>query len=259
MVMPLDDRLEPTAPNGLRVRPFGTCVEDLAIDLASDDRPRAVTDVLAACVLPARDVEFYWDLPISSRTGCLLILAALDGAAAVDVEFRCPDCGEPLEISLTIDELLDQERSAVDRVTLVSDAGTVTELRRPTGRDQAIWAAGAFADAGAVRQAMASRLSDTGVALDDAALDRLERALDEADPLLRAAVDTSCPECGHVSEHDVDLTEYALGRLRRAQDSLLETVHLLASRYHWSEAEILAMPPWRRRRYVAMLERETRP
>jgi hypothetical protein len=244
------------APDGMGLRPFGTSLEDLEVDLTSEDRVRVVTDVLAACGPPGRDLEFYWDLPVSARTAGLLGLAALDGADAIDVELRCPDCSQPLEISLGVDELLDREGSAIDRLTLVAESGVVMELRRPTGRDQATWAATAFTDERAWRQAAASRICDGTGALDDEMLDRIERALDEADPLLRAAVETACPDCGAVSQQDVDLIACALERLRRAQHIAIETVHQMASHYHWSEAEILAMPPWRRERYLSLLARE---
>lgn len=261
------ERITPPAPlrrqfsgeariGGMYLRPFGTALEDLQIDLDSDDRVRVVTDVLVACACPDRDADFYWDLPISARTAGLLGLIALDGADAVDVGFHCQECSAPLEISLDVEELLDRERSALDRLTLVGENGAVTELRRPTGRDQAVWAAAAFADDRAWRQAAASRICDGTAVLDDERLGRIEQALDEADPLLRADVETTCPDCGAISRHDVDLVACALERLRRAQQAAIETVHQMASRYHWSEADILAMPPWRRERYLSLLARE---
>jgi hypothetical protein len=38
--------------------------------------------------------------------------------------------------------------------------------------------------------------------------------------------------------------------VRRRVDELLEEIHLLASRYHWSEKEILEVPESRRRVYI---------
>jgi hypothetical protein len=39
-------------------------------------------------------------------------------------------------------------------------------------------------------------------------------------------------------------------------DRLLEEVHSIARAYHWSEAEILALPLPRRRRYLDLLQGE---
>jgi hypothetical protein len=240
----------------LRLRRFGTCFEDLEVDLQSVDRPCVITNVLAACTMPGRDADFFWDLPVSKRTECLLLLAGLGGAGDVDAEYHCPECRQTLEVSLTLDELLAVDGSLSEPVSLVGDDGAVTSLRRPTGRDQAGWAAKEFADERALHADMASCLAG-GAVFDEAQVTRIEQALDEADPLLRGAVEASCPECGCVSQHEVDLAGFALAQLRRAQDALIQTVHLLASRYHWSEAEILATPPWRRARYTALLERES--
>ena len=62
----------------------------------------------------------------------------------------------------------------------------------------------------------------------------------------------SCGECGELNEYDIDLTETALGMLNRAQKQLVITVHQLASHYHWSEAEIFAVPDWRRQQYLEL-------
>ena len=255
--------MEETAPypplpeaRGLRLRRFGTRLEDLEVDLSGEDRPRAITDVLVACTVPGRDAGFYWDLPVGKRVECLLVLAALDGAGEIGAGFRC-ECGQSLEITLTIDELLAAGRAAPDPVA-VTDGEAMYRVRRPTARDQAAWAAGEYEDEEELRRGMAARLAEPGAEWDAAALHRIEEALDAADPLLRAAVEATCPDCGRTSEHEMDLPGFALARLARAQDVLLETVHLLASRYHWSEAEILALPAWRRSRYVALLQRETR-
>ena len=255
--------MEETAPypplpeaRGLRLRRFGTRLEDLEVDLSGEDRPRAITDVLVVCTVPGRDAGFYWDLPVGKRVECLLVLAALDGAGEIGAGFRC-ECGQSLEVTLTIDELLAAGRAAPDPVAL-TDGEAMHRVRRPNARDQAAWAAGEYADDEEMRRAIAVRLAEPGAEWDAAALHRMEGALDAAEPLVRATVEAACPDCGRTSEHEMDLAGFVLARLARAQDALLETVHLLASRYHWSEAEILALPAWRRSRYVALLQRETR-
>ena len=43
---------------------------------------------------------------------------------------------------------------------------------------------------------------------------------------------------------------------REAQDRLIEEVHALARAYGWTEVEAMAMAPWRRARYLALIERE---
>ena len=51
----------------------------------------------------------------------------------------------------------------------------------------------------------------------------------------------------------VDVEEEALALLARAQEAFFRQVGVLASAFHWSEREILRLPEWRRRRYLALV------
>jgi hypothetical protein len=53
---------------------------------------------------------------------------------------------------------------------------------------------------------------------------------------------------------EVDLEALALVRLRAVQRKLVDAVHRLALAYHWTETEILALPSWRRERYLALID-----
>jgi hypothetical protein len=238
----------------LRLRRFGAHVDDLQVDLTAD-RPTVITDLLACCTLPDADRDLLWDLPIGKRTECLLVLAALDGAQQFDADLRCPRCRQLFEVTFTIDELLEAGRGADWTVVEVRTEGAVRRFRRPTGRDQLAWLARNYPDEAAVMAAMIASLALDDV---DVPASALEDALDEADPMVRAPVAAACPDCGCQIAHEIDLAGMALARLRRSHDSLFAAVDLLASRYHWSEAEILSLPEWRRARYVDMLQREAR-
>jgi hypothetical protein len=64
-------------------------------------------------------------------------------------------------------------------------------------------------------------------------------------------VQATCPACGIV--HDIAIDPYVFLAWPLAQD-LFHEVHLLASTYHWSELEILALPQHRRRRYLKLID-----
>ena len=93
-------------------------------------------------------------------------------------------------------------------------------------------------------------------ARDDAWADSLDRAMQEGDPLVDFRMQVNCPFCGGRESYQVDLIDHVLRRLRGIQGELVATVHRLASRYHWSEAEIFAVVPRRRERYLALIDRE---
>ena len=237
----------------LRLRRFGVQVEDLEVNFAAN-RPDLITDVLACCTLPHADRDLLWNLPVGKRIECLLSLLSLEGTRDMDADLRCSHCGLNVEVSLTLGELLESGRVANCEEVQIKVATGVRRFRRPTGRDQLTWLAQAYADEASYAAAMIESLAleDTDVPAVE-----LESALDEFDPLLRAALKVVCPDCGCEGEHELDLAGMALAQLQRAQDSLLAAVHLLASRYHWSETEIFAVPEWRRARYLKMLQPET--
>ena len=90
----------------LRMRPFGTCLDDLDVDF-NLARPVAITEVLARCAGVER--ELLWDLPVGRRTELLLALAELNGKVEYEAGMNCPECGLDVEVVLTLDEF----RSAV--------------------------------------------------------------------------------------------------------------------------------------------------
>jgi hypothetical protein len=227
----------------LEFRRFGSHAGDLQIDLTAV-RPHVMTDALAACALTEVDREALWDLSVGKRIEYLLTLT---GADEFDAELRCAACGSVFEIGLTVAELLDAAAAAGTGAIQVGDA----RFRRPAGRDQLAWLEHARTDDATLTDHIIATLAlDDG----DCPLAQLEAAFEEADPLLRAPVTAACPECGHAEEHDTDPTGMALNHLTRAQDALLAAVDALASHYHWSEAEILALPDWRRARYLQMIQ-----
>lgn len=90
---------------------------------------------------------------------------------------------------------------------------------------------------------------DTVVA-DPAVLDRLETALKEADPGAEVLLSLSCPECTHTWRALFDIATFLWDDIERTSRDLLEAVHLIASRYGWSEERILSMTTHRRNVYL---------
>ena len=88
--------------------------------------------------------------------------------------------------------------------------------------------------------------------LDPADKPAAAEALQVFDPLSCFELDVSCPTCAVQADIPVDLEAVLLSALARAQTRLIVQVDRLARRYGWSEAEILAVPDWRRRRYLAL-------
>jgi hypothetical protein len=71
-------------------------------------------------------------------------------------------------------------------------------------------------------------------------------------PSLCAELHGVCPECGAAVETTFDPLQYTLRELRDQAAFVYEEVCSIAHHYHWSEAEILALPAVRRARYAEL-------
>ncbi len=81
---------------------------------------------------------------------------------------------------------------------------------------------------------------------------RIAEAVEAADPGADLVIDVACPECGRATPAELDIASYLWTELDAwARDTLLD-VHLLATAYGWSEPDILALSPLRRRYYLEL-------
>ena len=241
-----------------RLRPFGRA-QDLELEFADEDRPALVTTLLAGCDA-ACDAEFWWAQTVGARTAALLRVLALTEEKTPELSVRLvcgePQCGQPLEVTLPIEALLaaapDDAGAAAPVPIQLADARTVA-LRRPTGLDLRAWHRTPHASRRDALAAMLDALVVEGrVAPDDEPA--VADAMATRDPLVAFAVSCACPACGAARDHPVDLEAAVLARLGAKRRALLREVHMLASRYGWTESEVLAVAPARRAQYLALIE-----
>lgn len=100
-----------------------------------------------------------------------------------------------------------------------------------------------------------ARLSLTKAVTGDGAEDRaeVEAWLEAHDPLARLEIDLTCAFCAAQWSRPFDIVAHLWTALRGHGQALLREIHLLANAYHWSEADILTLPPARRRAYLQMV------
>ncbi len=234
----------------MTARAFGA-LEDLDLDFASGDRPQLVTQLLAQC-RPDGDAAFWWAQPVSARTAALLQVTALtEQLSALAFSAVCALCEEPFEFELAVALLLAAEDDGAP--VQVELDNRLLRLRRATGNDLRHWrAARPASQEQAVQLMLDSLLLEGEVQMQDSAA--LSAAIANADPLAAFAVTCQCPACGADREVDVDLDAAALTRLHHRQRALLHDIHRIASRYGWSEAQVLAIPAPRRAQYLALIE-----
>ncbi len=254
---------------GLGFRRFGVIESDLNIDFTQSSRPHLVTQVLKCCTAIPDDLVHdeipFWGWTVGKRIACLARISGLNGRSDFTVHVECLNqaCGRGMDLEISVEELLRLQRRADRTAYLPVRIGASTlSLRKPSGSDQLRWQQGSFDDEKAALDAVIrtlvaepSAFCEEGPIPDDT-VRIIDEAMQEADPLVNVRLAVHCPHCGEENTYEIDLQETALARLHQAQVRLLEDVHRLALHYHWSEQQIISLPPWRRDQYLAFLERE---
>jgi hypothetical protein len=240
-----------------QVRAFGQVLGDIEVDPLAMPRALAAARVLAACLdadgrRPEQDELMAW--PVSRRLqGLLAVTIATRGEHWV-LTAQCsrPDCGAPMDLPLSLDDF----RREVDptEITCTLPGGCSVDVAVPTGKDQLAWLAAGDAGAGALVDRLVTLPPDVADIAPDW-LESIEAVLEQADPLTTLEIETACPECGAETSVPLDLEARCLALLAAQHPRLLDDIHALATAYHWSEREIMAIPPDRRRQYLARIDR----
>lgn len=233
-------------------RPFGAAA-DLDLDFACADRPALVTALLAQG-LPDGAGD-WWRRSVGERTAALVDLLVLtEGRRCLDLHAACaaPGCGETFGFELPLDAL---PKPLPGPVHIALDGGRSVEMRRPLGDDLRRWRSARPATRrDAVRMVLDS-LCVAG-AVEDADAEAVAVALAEVDPLVDFEVQGFCPACETATTIAVDLESLVLARLAGRQRAIEDELHRLALHYGWTEAQSLAVPPARRRRYLDRIDAE---
>ena len=168
----------------------------------------------------------------------------------------CPACAQKVEWEMDTDNLKMKQAVAADPETIEWVTGGQTlHFRAPNSADlRAI----ANVPAPEQPQALLQRcLSNNGALLEilpEAELEQLAGKLSAIDPQAELEFELNCPNCAHHWPVIFDITHYLWLELQERALRLLQEVYLLATRFGWSERDILAMSRRRRNIYLNMLQ-----
>jgi hypothetical protein len=176
----------------------------------------------------------------------------------ISADLMCPvaGCGQRIDIDFGIEQFLDHHAQAVG-VESDADCEPADEpgwfspksvegirFRLPTVADQIAVASRPDADVElAHRCIQPAEISDIDLA-------QIEAAMEVLAPSLSSDLEGHCPACGAVVTVEFDARWFCMQELRQRAAYIHQEVDLLARRYHWSEAEILALPRARRAAYA---------
>lgn len=201
-----------------------------------------------------------WDaLCVTDLDALLLLLRQMivGDLLRTDVVCSASGCGQRFDVAFRIGDYLAQHQPRKARGVEPAEepgwfhcCGTPVFFRLPRGADQIK----------IVRQPRPERelirLCVRPDTISARMLKRIESAMETLAPSLSQKLQGECPECGAEVAMYFDAQQFVLLELRDQAAFFYEDVHLLARQYHWSQAEILALPRSRRARYAEMARQE---
>jgi hypothetical protein len=172
----------------------------------------------------------------------------------------CPGCDERLELNFTArDVRLESEHETPSMLAIERDSWVVT-FRLPRSLDLA--ALDQDADTGENRRQLLHRCVITAehaggqisaAELPAEVVDAIAAKMAATDPQADIEVALKCPACSHRWRAPFDVASFLWNELNVWAIRLLREVHALACAYGWTEAEVLALSPMRRRLYLEMI------
>lgn len=172
-------------------------------------------------------------LPLGERDTRLLELHLARWGGRLELETRCPECAERLDLELEAGDLLAAETAPP------SEPG---QLRPVTSAD--LLALDPWADPETARRQLAAKI-DPG-----AEPEQIAEALAALDPRAEILLSCGCAVCNHRWSAPLDVIAVVWQKLDLEARRLLGEVHTLAAVYGWSEPQILALSPARRGFYL---------
>lgn len=220
--------------------------------------PRRALLLLGAAA-PDATPEALGQLPVGQRDDLLLRLRAAAFGPRIEATAACPQCGEKLEMAFHTDDLRSSGASASSApLTLEFEDHSLT-FRLPDSFDLVELTSVpdlAQAESALLRRCVLSARSGGRVLSPDElpapVVTALAARLAEADPQADVRLSLACPACEHRWEEPFDIVTFFWREIEAWAARILREVHTLATAYGWSEAEILALSPARRRLYLEL-------
>jgi hypothetical protein len=170
----------------------------------------------------------------------------------LECETRCPQCAERLEFAVATQSLRvaaseprhEPQPLAIDGVRIAVRAVTVADVEA---------CAGATTPEAAVQVLLTRCIEPVELAdatLDTAHLEAIEQRMAGLDPQADLRIDLACPQCARGWSEPFDIGSFLTREMHAWAQRVLDEIHVIAAGYGWSESDILALSPARRRHYV---------
>lgn len=209
---------------------------------------KAVWILYAAGLGPPDDI-FKWH--IGFRDAALLRLRMATFGNQISCVDICPGCSNSVEMNIHIPDILTMAPTELKTTVTFPEDNGIGEIKLPTSEDIEFVLKHVSPENAqtALIQRCFGNVS-TKFKGSEAELDSVESMLEEHDPFADIHFSVDCPECKHAWDALFDIVSIFWKEIVTAAKKLLSEVHVIASVYHWSEAEILALSQERRSFYL---------
>jgi len=219
---------------------------------------RALALLAAAC--PEKDADTIAAWPIGERDNRLMQLREWIFGPLLTSTAKCPQCAERVEWDNRISDFRQQHAEAAPAAGFdFSAMGYEVCFRLPTSKDVAAMLPEPGEDVlpGLLTRCILSvRRGDRtceASGLPASVLSDLALKMEQLDPLADIRIDLTCPQCSHAWSAQFDIAGYLWAEIHQWAQQTLNTVHLLAAAYGWSEGDILELSPVRRELYLGLI------
>jgi len=217
------------------------------------DLRRALT--LLTLTLPETTHGALAAFPIFERDRLLLRLRILSFGSSLQATATCPGCAETVEFLASVTSILGESESLAPESTLDwVESGTRLRLRAVTTLD--LLASLEAPDVETAEDILLSRCLSVDDAFTDVASWAQTPGVRAQFERLHSPMDVSfaltCPHCSHHATLSLNVPHFVWLEVQHAAKTLLGDIDVLASRYGWSERDIVNMPPRRRAAYLEL-------
>jgi len=219
---------------------------------------RALTLLAAAC--SDTPLEVLEHLSLGQRDARLLILREWTFGPQLVSLATCLGCQERLELTFNLADLRVVPAAEPGETLSLNVGGYAMRFRLPNSQDLAMITH--QSDVTTTRQILLGRClltahhdgqQQSADQLPPHVVNAIVEHMARADPQADVRLSLVCPQCGQQWQVAFDIASFFWSEINAWANRILREVHILASRYGWSEMDILALSPWRRQFYLDMV------
>lgn len=230
-------------------------------EAAAEEHPldRALTMLRAAD--PSVDLETAARQPIGKRDAGLLAVGDHTFGPRMEGVAPCPNCADQVEFRIHSSEIRAPSGTSSAATHELVHADWWVRFRLPDSRDLAAVLRDSSSDAperALLERCLVSAEHDTASreagTVPPEVWRAISNAMSELDPQAEIEFALNCPACGHHWTAWFDIADFLWRKIAATARRLLGEVDAIARVYHWSESEILALGPVRRRAYLEQIQ-----